>query len=118
MAKGKSLFLGLLIGGAAGTALALLSAPKSGQELKETISANSDKVKKALDSFKNESALLKNQVVQTTKESAIVLKDFSKDVKTSIDTWKKEIEPNKSNIIDELKSIEESIQKLEKITKG
>ncbi|HHY74453.1 MAG TPA: YtxH domain-containing protein [Bacillus bacterium] len=118
MAKGKSLFLGLFIGGLAGAATALLVAPKSGDELKSTISANSKKVKETLNSLKVESTQLKDQVVQASKEGALILKDFSKDVKTSIDSWKKEIEPQKTNILDELKSIEESIQKLENMKKA
>lgn len=118
MAKGKSLFLGFIIGSLAGSAVALLAAPKSGNELQETIKTNSKKVKETLGTLKTESVQFKNQVVQASKEGAIILKDFSNDVKTSVDTWKKEIEPNKTKILDEIKNIEESLQQLEKITKG
>lgn len=118
MSNRKSLFLGLIIGGFSGAAIALLASPKYSQDLKETLSTNSKKVKETLDTLKTESIQLKNQVVETSKEGAVILKDFSKDLKTSIDTWKKEIEPNTNKIIDELKSIEESIQQLEKSTKS
>jgi len=118
MTKRKSLFLGLLVGGLAGSAVALLTAPKSGNELQETLKTNSKKVKETLGTLKTESVQLKNQIVQASKEGAIIFKDFSKDIKTSVDTWKKEIEPNKTKILDEIKNIEESIQQLEKITKA
>jgi len=115
--KTKSLLFGILVGGIAGSTIALLTAPKSGQDLKRTLYANSQKVKDALITLKTESNEVKNQIIEVSKESASILKDGTKDIQTSIEAWKKDIEPNKAKIYDELKNIESTLEQLEKMVK-
>ncbi|WP_017754274.1 YtxH domain-containing protein [Calidifontibacillus oryziterrae] len=117
MARGKSLFLGLFVGTIAGAATVMLTTPKNGNEIRQIVKQNSTKVIEAIDNLKSESIKLKNQINNASMESITILKDFSKDVKTSVQAWKDDIEPNQTRIVDELKNIEESIKELEILTK-
>lgn len=117
MAKGKSLLIGFITGGIVAGAATLLTAPRSGEQLRKNARTCGEQVIHSLHHLKEEGMAFKEQVEKTSKESAVIIKDFSEDLKRSIDQWKKEIEPHKQKIQEELRKIEKTMDELEQSTK-
>ena len=113
MANGKSLLLGFLAGGVVSAAATLLSTPKSGKELRDDVKVRGEEIVHSLDRIKDEGKLLTEQIANTSKEGAALIKELSGDVKTSIETWKNTIEPHQKNIQKYLTQIEERLKELE-----
>ncbi|SEO69836.1 Gas vesicle protein [Amphibacillus marinus] len=113
MANSKSLLLGLLAGGVVSATATLLSAPKSGKETRQDLKDHVLEIKGALEKVKVNSKVLSEQIVQTSKEGALLIKELSKDVKDSIESWKSTIEPHQKNIQLYLTQIEERLKELE-----
>ncbi|MEQ6377234.1 YtxH domain-containing protein [Bacillaceae bacterium S4-13-58] len=118
MSKGKSLLAGFLIGGAVSAATVLLTAPSSGRELRAKAKNQTEYYRNKLDVLLEEGVQIKDQVLKTSKEGVVLLKDLSSDVRSSIEGWKSTIEPHQRNIEKHLKEIEESLKELEKQTKS
>lgn len=116
MANSKSLLLGLLAGGVVSAAATLLSAPKSGKELRLDIKGCSKDVIHSLEKIKDDGKLLTEQIANTSKEGAALIKDLSLDVKHSIESWKSTIEPHHKNIKKYLAQIEDRLKELEEQT--
>ncbi|WP_066174281.1 YtxH domain-containing protein [Bacillus marinisedimentorum] len=114
MGQLKSLMAGVVVGGVTAGAAILFTAPQSGKELRRNIQKCSGNVKDTFSDIKRSGIAIKEQVEQTSKESAVIIKDFSDDLKKSIEQWKKEIEPHQKKIQDELQKIEQSMDDLEK----
>jgi gas vesicle protein len=102
MGKGKSLFVGFLVGSVVAAATTLLTTPKSGNELRKELI---DKINYLKKEGKNISNL--------SKEGVDTLKEVATDVINVIDNWKEEIEPHKQKILDEIKDIQEALDKME-----
>lgn len=113
MSRSKSFFLGMLVGGAIGGAIALFSSPSSGKELRDRIQLNRQKLDDLLNELKTEGTHLKQQLVSTAKESIEVVREVTSDLNRSIQSWKNDIEPHKQALQQELKEIEEKIKELE-----
>lgn len=113
MGKGKSLLLGFVVGGVVSASATLLSAPKSGEQLRHQAKSSSTRFKHTLENLKDEGKDLTDQIARTSKEGATLLKDLSADVKTSIESWKNTIEPHQRNIQKHLQEIEKSLKELE-----
>ncbi|WP_226038027.1 YtxH domain-containing protein [Aquibacillus saliphilus] len=116
MANGKSLLLGLIIGGVVGGATTLLSAPTSGKELRNQAKSRGEGLVHSFDKLKNEGIHLTDQIAQTSKEGVSLIKDLSSDMKQSIESWKQTIEPHQKNIQKYLAQIEKSLKELEEST--
>lgn len=113
MASGKSIALGILVGSTVSAAITLLTAPSSGSELRADAKQRSDEWKVTFNNLKNEGTQLKEQIARTSKEGAVMFKELSADVKTSIDSWKRTVEPHQKNIQKSLAQIEKSLKDLE-----
>ncbi|WP_163537135.1 YtxH domain-containing protein [Gracilibacillus sp. YIM 98692] len=118
MINTKSLFLGMLAGSVVSAAATLLSAPKSGSELRSDIKHQSDEAIHSINKLRSEGMDLKEQITKTSKEGAALIKDLSADVKESIESWKKTVEPHQKNIQKYLTQIEESLKELEEKTQN
>ncbi|ABS73388.1 MULTISPECIES: YtxH domain-containing protein [Bacillus] len=114
MADGRSLLTGLFVGGLIGGAAVLLSAPSSGKELRGKIKANCNSIEDTIKRLKKDGMALKDQLVQTAKESAEVIKDVGGELQTSIKRWQEEIKPHQQDLQKEIADIEEKIRQLEK----
>ncbi|MFC0272061.1 YtxH domain-containing protein [Metabacillus herbersteinensis] len=113
MSNNKSLMYGLLVGGLVGSMATLLSAPSSGRDLRGQIRFNRQRLEETVNQLKSEGVSLKDQVVQTAKESAGVIKEVSADLQNSIKQWQMEIEPHKNDLQKEIEEIELKIKQLE-----
>ncbi|OZM58152.1 hypothetical protein CIB95_00820 [Lottiidibacillus patelloidae] len=102
MGKGKSLFVGFLVGSVVAAATTLLTTPKSGNEMRKELI---DKINYLKKEGKNISSL--------SKESVDTLKEVATDVMNVIDNWKEDIEPHKQKILDEIKDIQRAIDAME-----
>ncbi len=113
MSKGKSIALGLLVGGAAGAVVSLLTTPSSGKELRSQIFAQVTEWKAMIDSIIEDGLTLKDQIAQTSKEGAALISELTEEMKTSVSEWKSAVEPSQDNIHTYLEEIEASIKDLE-----
>ncbi len=113
MASGKSLALGVLFGSVVGASVSLLTTPSSGEELRTKVKDQSDRLRDIAQQIREDGLDLKNQLTQTSKEGAALLKDLSQDIKVSIESWKETIEPHQESLQEHLKQIEDSIKELE-----
>ncbi|MFY4774236.1 YtxH domain-containing protein [Metabacillus sp. RGM 3146] len=113
MGKSKSILTGALLGTVVGGLAILLSAPSSGKDLRIQLKSNREKLMDTLNHLKKDSMALKDQVIQTAKDSADVMKEVSTDLQTSIKEWQDEIEPHRQNLQNEIEAIEQKIKQLE-----
>jgi gas vesicle protein len=113
MASGKSLALGIIVGGVVGATATLLSTPTSGRELRMKVKNQSLEWKEVLENIKIDGLRLKNQIAATSKEGVSLIKDLTQDMKNSIVEWKESVEPHQKNIHQYLEQIESSIKDLE-----
>lgn len=113
MSKGKSIALGLLVGGAAGAVVSLLTTPSSGKELRSQIFSQVNEWKDMIDSIIEDGLTLKDQIAQTSKEGVALISELTEEMKTSVNEWKSAVEPSQDNIHTYLEEIEASIKDLE-----
>ncbi|WP_102027966.1 YtxH domain-containing protein [Salirhabdus sp. Marseille-P4669] len=113
MANGKSLFLGVLVGSIIGATTTLLTTPASGETVRRQAKDQSIKLKNTIMELASNSRDIKSQLTKTTKEGAVLLRELSQDVKSSIENWRSSIEPHQQNIQEHLLNVEESLKELE-----
>lgn len=111
MSRAKSLVLGLVVGGAVSASVALLTTPSSGRDLRNRI--REQDLKELFNNLKEDGIRLKRQITETSKESAILIKDLTNDIKESVEEWKQTVEPHQDNIHKYLEQIESSLKDLE-----
>lgn len=117
MMNKKSLFLGAVIGAAAGAVTSILFAPKSGRELRSDIVEKSGEASVVLKELAyNANELLQSIQVLGTEGSALI-KDVSSDIMDSVSKWNEEMEPEKKRLKDEIKDMQRTIADLEKTLK-
>ncbi|MDQ0174787.1 YtxH domain-containing protein [Bacillus chungangensis] len=109
----KSFSLGILIGGALGAAAALLYSPSSGKELRLQIKETTNEWTKIMIDLKNNANDLKDSVSKLTKEGKDIIKEISHDVKTAVNDWQKQTEPNKERLQEEVIKIQKTLEELE-----
>jgi gas vesicle protein len=102
MGKGKSLFVGFLVGSVVAAATTLIAAPKSGIQIRKEVADKIDYLKKE-----------GPKIASLSKESIETLKEVAGDVIILIDRWKDDIEPHKQKLIEEIKDIQNAIEKME-----
>lgn len=113
MSKGKSLLLGLIIGGTVGAAATLLTTPSSGRELRGRVKIQGLEWRKMADNLLQDGLRLKDQIAKTSKEGVTLLTNLLTDLKMSIEEWKQVVEPHQDNIHDYLEQIQASLKELE-----
>src|SRR5699024_11966298 len=77
-----------------GATITLSSTPYSGKELRKNIKQQCIEWKTALEKLKTNSLRLKGQISQTSKEGAILMKELTQDMKSSVSQWKNTVEPH------------------------
>lgn len=113
MANGKSLFLGVLVGSAAGALATLLSTPSSGRDLRIRVKEQSLEWKELIESVKQDGLRLKRQIAETSHEGATLMKNLTEEMKKSVDEWKQAVAPHQENIHEYLGQLEASLKDLE-----
>ncbi len=111
--SGKALFYGFITGSIIGGAITLLSTPKSGTEVQETIVHNVNGLMDSLSNVKEQTMELKNKVETVAKEGASTFKTVSTDVQNSIKEWKKDVEPTVTDIQRSIEELHQTIDQLE-----
>jgi gas vesicle protein len=112
--NGKSLFLGLLAGGAIAGIATLLSAPAPGKETRTKLAANKNLALAELQEIKERLLEIKDSVSIASTEGRTVFADFISDIKLALKEWETETAPIKQELTKELKELEQTIAELEK----
>lgn len=113
MSKGKSLVIGIVVGGTISAATALLTTPTSGQVLRNRVKEQGLEWKQIVEEIIQDGWKLKDQIAKTSKEGVALINELTDEMKTSVDEWKNAIEPHQENIHEYLEEIEASIKALE-----
>lgn len=95
--KAKSLLIGFLTGTVVAGAATLLSTPSSGKDLRNRIKTNTEEIKNTIDELKVKMLNIKDDTMEASQISKETVKTFISDVQVVIESWKREIEPNKMN---------------------
>ncbi len=118
MANGKSLLLGLMVGGAISAAATLLTTPSSGKDLRGRVKDQGFEWKDMIANLKQDGLRLKEQLTETSKEGAALIKELTQEMKKSVEEWKQTVEPHQENIHQYLEQIETSLMDLEEKVKS
>ncbi|UII56884.1 YtxH domain-containing protein [Cytobacillus spongiae] len=111
--RGKSAFIGFVVGGAAAAIATLLTAPASGNETRKNLQANKKIWSEHIQELQESIIEVKNSAIKLSQQGKGTITALTKDLNHSISTWKKEVEPHQQAIQDELRAIEHSIEELE-----
>lgn len=111
MSKGKSLLLGILVGGTVSAAATLLATPESGRNLRSR--AQNIEWKELIEKFKDDGLKIKEQFTETSKEGAVLIKKLTREMKSSVEDWKRTVEPHQESIHKYLEEIESNLRDLE-----
>ncbi|MDC3417270.1 YtxH domain-containing protein [Aquibacillus salsiterrae] len=117
MVHGKSLLLGILAGGVVSGTATLFSAPTSGRELRTQAKERGEEIIHSVDKLKTDGRHLTEQIAKSSKEGALLIKDLSEEMKSSIEHFRSTIAPHQKNIQKYLAQIEESLKELEEKTR-
>lgn len=108
--KASTFFLGLTTGAIAGAVTVLYSTPKSGSEIRSTVSAD---WKENFQELKTKINQLKGSVAYLSKEATNQIPDAVDYVKQSVGTLKSVKSPANEKLQKELESIQETLNQLE-----
>lgn len=114
MSKSKAFVTGLLFGGVAAGVTVLFAAPSSGKDFRKKLTQKGIELKRSFQEIKNDSKLLKEQVIQTAVEGKEVFGELKDDMQKAFSAWTQDIKPNKENIERKLEEIQKSIDHLQK----
>src|SRR5699024_2670895 len=106
MAKGKSLLLGFVVGGIISAGTALLSALKSGKELRMQVKNQGLEWRNKFEYINCDDHRVKDQIVEKSKEGLEMKVKLLKEMKESISELKSAVEPLQKNIFKYLEQIE------------
>ncbi|HEY4553438.1 MAG TPA: YtxH domain-containing protein [Bacillaceae bacterium] len=109
----KALTCGILIGGVVGAAAALLSAPLSGKELRNQVKNSKGEWIKIANDLKENAIEIKDSVSKLSQEGKTIFQELAGDVKTAVQEWQQEIQPNKEAMQEEMEEIQNTIARLE-----
>ncbi|WP_017728676.1 YtxH domain-containing protein [Halalkalibacterium ligniniphilum] len=115
--RGKSLLTGIVTGAVVAGISTLLATPSSGQDFQRTCKKKYASFRESLQRAKEQSLLLKEQVQHTTKVGSEAFKEVSGDVKTSIVSWKKDIDPTIQQLKFDIDNLQKSIEDLKQLKK-
>jgi gas vesicle protein len=111
--KGKSFFLGLLVGGMTAAVTTLLTTPNSGKENRLNVKETADQFKQHLLEIKSNLHELQHSVSTATLEAKVSIGEFVSDLKNVLIAWKEEIRPHQLQLQKEISSIEKTIEEIE-----
>ncbi|GLC89876.1 YtxH domain-containing protein [Lysinibacillus piscis] len=111
--KAKPFLVGLAAGIVGGAAAILFSTPQSGQDLRTTLCTNFSTTKEKMSDVRQQTKVV-NQSIQTfTNEAKNNIPKIITDLKQSITTFTQEIEPTKNNLQQDLEALQKSISEIE-----
>jgi len=113
MANIKSMLIGMAVGSIIGGISTLLSTPSSGRDLRHTLHNNKESLLANINNLKEDSLNVKDQVIKASDTGKRFISTFSDELKEPFETWVTETEKSKLKIEEELRQIDQSIQKLE-----
>lgn len=108
--KASTFFLGLTTGAIAGAVTVLYSTPKSGSEIRSTVSSD---WKENFQELKTKINQLKGSVASLSREAKGQIPDAVDYVKQSVGTWKNSTSPANEKLQKELEAIQETLNQLE-----
>lgn len=118
MVRGGSLVVGFVIGGVVGATTTLLTTPSSGRDLRYRAKEQSVDWKDMISNLKFDGMRLKQQITDTSKEGAALIKDLTQEMKKSVEDWQRTVGPHQKNIHKYLEQIESSLKDLEEKVKN
>lgn len=104
--KLKNTAVGFFVGLTGGALIAMLNAPKSGNELQQSLKVSSGSFKSQMNQLKVEADDVKSSFLKTKHESQEVFSDLGDEIKTMISNFQADINPN----IEHLQGHVENIQ--------
>ena len=113
MANIKSMLIGMAVGSIIGGISTLLSTPSSGRDLRHTLHNNKESLLANINNLKEDSLNVKDQVIKSSVTGKKSISTFSDEMKEPFETWFTETKKSKLKIEEELRQIDQSIQKLE-----
>ena len=113
--KVQTFFTGLAVGIAVGMASAIMTAPQPGKQLRSNIARNTSVWKDQLVDVKNETSNVKQSITSFSIEAKNNIPQIINELKETITTFKAEIEPEASNLKQEIETLQNSINEFEKI---
>lgn len=96
--KFKNIMVGFAVGVTGGMLVSILNAPKSGSELQQSLKNESGNFKSQMDQLKVEADEVKSSFLKTKHESQEVFSSLGDEIKTMINNFQADINPNIENI--------------------
>lgn len=103
--KFSRLAIGVGVGLVTGFTTAILNTDRSGDTLKTDLKSTTDGSKIQLNEIKDNAVEIKNYVLKTKDESQIAIQSLSEEVKTMINEFKADINPNIEHIQKNIENI-------------
>ncbi|WP_239749344.1 YtxH domain-containing protein [Mammaliicoccus sp. H-M34] len=103
--KFSRLAIGVGVGLVTGFTTAILNTDRSGDALKTDLKSTTDGSKIQLNEIKDNAVEIKNYVLKTKDESQIAIQSLSEEVKTMINEFKADINPNIEQIQKNIENI-------------
>ena len=114
MSNSKKFLTGFLTGGVIAGITVLSTTKYSGKELRDKIASTIQTCQTNQDYIKSTLSSLKNQLVETSQICSASFGEFTSGVKDTITKWKGSTDPNVETIQQEIHSIKEEIEHLER----
>lgn len=96
--KFKNIMVGFAVGVTGGMLVSFLNAPKSGTELQQSLKNESGNFKSQMNQLKVEADEVKSSFLKTKHESQEVFNSLGDEIKTMINNFQADINPNIENI--------------------
>ena len=112
--KVQTFFSGLAVGIAAGMAVAVMTAPQAGKQLRSNIARNTSIWKEQLVDVKNETNNVKQSIIAFSTEAKNNIPQIINELKETVTTFKTEIEPDAEKLKQEIEILQNSINEIEK----
>lgn len=110
----KSQFVwGLLSGAVASSVAILLTAPKSGKEVRSQIKATSNGVKTDFQDIKVQFQEVKKSLQHVIHSAKEIAPETMTGIKDSVDTWQRETAPIQAKIQQDLEAIQRSMDEIQ-----
>lgn len=111
----KSQFVwGLLSGAVASSVAILLTAPKSGKEVRSQIKATSNGLKTDFQDIKEHFQEVKQSLQHVIHSAKEIAPETMTGMKDSVDTWQRETAPIQAKIKQDLEAIQRSMDEIQK----
>ncbi|RAZ66732.1 YtxH domain-containing protein [Planococcus maitriensis] len=111
--KVTNFFAGLGAGLIAGAATAILSTPKSGEEMRTSLKSSGSEWKGSMNELKARINELKESINHLTEESKTQVPEAVDGLKASLQSWQEGTAPAKEHLQLEIKAIQNSIEQLQ-----